>query len=300
MDRFEEMRVFAAVVDAGSFVGAAQPLEMSKPTVSRQVADLEARLGVRLLHRTTRKLSLTPEGEVFYARCKELLENVDEAEAEISARSGEARGLLKVNVPVTFGLLHLAPLWPEFMELHPQVTLDVTLADRVVDLVEEGFDMAVRIARLPSSSLISRRIAWTRMVLCASPGYLRRRGAPTHPTELSGHDVMAYSLLSTGETWEFTGPDSEAVSVRVQPRMRTNSGDTCRMAALRHKGIVLQPSFLVGPDLQAGTLVELMPEYRSFELGVYAVYPSRKFVSPKVRLLIDFLADAFRMQAWPA
>jgi DNA-binding transcriptional LysR family regulator len=138
------------------------------------------------------------------------------------------------------------------------------------------------------------------MVLCASPGYLRRRGAPTHPTELAGHDVMAYSLLSTGESWEFTGPDGEAVSVRVQPRMRTNSGDSCRVAALRHKGIVLQPSFLVGPDLQAGTLVELMPEYRSFELGVYAVYPSRKFVSPKVRLLIGFLADAFRMQAWPA
>jgi DNA-binding transcriptional LysR family regulator len=299
MDRFEEMRVFAAVVDAGSFVGAAQPLVMSKAAVSRHVADLEARLGVRLLHRTTRKLSLTPEGEVFHARCKELLENVDEAEAEITSRSGEARGLLKVNVPFTFGLLHLAPLWPEFMELHPNVTLDVTLADRMVDLVEEGFDMAVRIARLPSSSLISRRIASTRMVLCASPVYLRQRGTPMHPTELAGHDVIAYSLLSTGETWEFTGPDG-AVSVRVHPRMRTNSGDSCRVAALRHKGIVLQPSFLVGPDLLAGTLVEIMPEYRSFELGVYAVYPSRKFVSPKVRLLIDFLADAFRMQAWPA
>lgn len=299
MDRFAEMRVFAAVVDAGSFVGAAQPLEISKAAVSRHVAELEGRLGVRLLHRTTRKLSLTPEGEVFHARCKELLENVEEAEAEISSRSGEARGLLKVNVPVTFGLLHLAPLWAEFMELHPKVMLDVTLADRVVDLVEEGFDMAVRIARLPSSSLISRRIASTRMVLCASPTYLRQRGTPIHPMELVDHDVMAYSLLSTGENWEFTGPDG-AVSVRVRPRMRTNSGDSCRVAALRHKGIVLQPSFLVGPDLLAGTLVELMPEYRSLVLGVYAVYPSRKFVSPKVRLLIDFLVDAFRMQAWPA
>jgi DNA-binding transcriptional LysR family regulator len=299
MDRFEEMRVFAAVVDAGSFVGATQPLEMSKAAVSRHVAELEARLGVRLLHRTTRKLSLTPEGEVFHARCKELLDNVDEAEAEISSRSGEARGLLKVNVPFTFGLLHLAHLWPEFMELHPNVTLDVTLADRVVDLVEEGFDMAVRIARLPSSSLISRRIASTRMVLCASPTYLHQRGQPAHPRELAEHDVIAYSLLSTGENWEFAGPDG-AVSVRVHPRMRTNSGDSCRVAALRHKGVVLQPSFLVGPDLLAGTLMELMPEYRSFELGVYAVYPSRKFVSPKVRLLIDFLVDAFRMQAWLA
>jgi DNA-binding transcriptional LysR family regulator len=299
MDRFEEMRVFAAVVDAGSFVGATRSLEMSKAAVSRHVAELETRLGVRLLHRTTRKLSLTPEGEVFHARCKDLLDSVDEAEAEISSRSREASGLLKVNVPVTFGLLHLAPLWAEFMELHPKVTLDVTLADRVVDLVEEGFDMAVRIARLPNSSLISRRIASTRMVLCASPAYLRQRGTPEHPTELAAHDVIAYSLLSTGENWEFAGPDG-AVSVRVHPRMRTNSGDSCRVAALRHKGIVLQPSFLVGPDLLAGTLVELVPEYRSFELGVYAVYPSRKFVSPKVRLLIDFLVDAFRMQAWPA
>ena len=298
MDRFEEIRVFTGVVDAGSFIGAAGTLEMSKAAVSRYVAELESRLGVRLLHRTTRKLSLTPEGEIFHARCKELLDNLGEAEAEITASSGEASGLLKINVPVTFGLLHLAPLWVEFMALHPKVTLDVTLSDRVVDLVEEGFDMAVRIARLPSSSLISRKLTSTRLVLCASPTYLRERGAPTHPSELAQHDVVAYSLFSMGENWEFDGPDGQ-VSVKVSPRMRTNSGDTCRVAALRHNGIILQPSFLVGRDLLAGTLVEVLPEYRSIELGVYAVYPSRKFVSPKVRLLIEFLVGAFRMRAWP-
>ena len=146
---------------------------MSKAAVSRYVAELESRLGVRLLHRTTRKLSLTPEGEVFHARCRELLGGVDEAEAEITSRSGEASGLLRINVPFSFGLLHLAPLWVEFMAQHPKVTLDVTLADRVVDLVEEGFDMAVRIARLPNSSLVSRPLTSTRMVLCASPAYLR-------------------------------------------------------------------------------------------------------------------------------
>ena len=298
MDRFEEIRVFTGVVDAGSFIGAAGTLEMSKAAVSRYVAELESRLGVRLLHRTTRKLSLTPEGEIFHARCKELLDNLGEAEAEITASSGEASGLLKINVPVTFGLLQLAPLWVEFMALHPKVTLDVTLSDRVVDLVEEGFDMAVRIARLPSSSLISRKLTSTRLVLCASPTYLRERGAPTHPSELAQHDVVAYSLFSMGENWEFDGPDGQ-VSVKVSPRMRTNSGDTCRVAALRHNGIILQPSFLVGRDLLAGTLVEVLPEYRSIELGVYAVYPSRKFVSPKVRLLIEFLVGAFRMRAWP-
>ena len=159
--------------------------------------------------------------------------------------------------------------------------------------------MAVRIARLPNSSLVSRRLTSTRMVLCASPAYLQARGHPGHPSELAGHDVLAYSLFSMGDQWDFTGPEGGA-SVRVTPRMRTNSGDTCRMAALRHQGIVLQPSFLVGPDLLAGTLVEVMPAWRSIELGVYAVYPTRKFVSPKVRLMIEFLVDAFRMRAWPA
>jgi DNA-binding transcriptional LysR family regulator len=299
MDRFEEMRVFAAVVDAGSFVGASESLDMSKAAVSRYVAELESRLAVRLLHRTTRKLSLTPEGEVFYGRCRELLGGVDEAEAEITARNGEASGLLRINVPFSFGLLHLAPLWVEFMALHPKVTLDVTLADRVVDLVEEGFDLAVRIARLPSSSLVSRQLTSTRLVLCASPTYLNARGRPNHPTELTGHDVLAYSLLATGDQWEFTGPDDKVVSVKVAPRMRSNSGDTCRIAALRGQGIVLQPSFMVGADLLSGTLVEVMPAWRSIELGVYAVYPSRKYVSPKVRQMIDFLVNAFRMRGWP-
>lgn len=299
MDRFEEMRVFTAVVDAGSFVGASDALAMSKAAVSRHVAELESRLGVRLLHRTTRRLSLTPEGEVFHGRCRELLGGVDEAEAEITSRSGEASGVLRINVPFSFGLLHLAPLWAEFMAQHPKVVLDVTLADRVVDLVEEGFDLAVRIARLPNSSLVSRQLTSTRLVLCASPAYLRARGHPGHPSDLARHDVLAYSLFSMGDQWEFTGPEGTA-TVKVAPRLRTNSGDTCRVAALRHQGIVLQPSFLVGPDLLAGTLVEVMPAWRSIELGVYAVYPSRKFVSPKVRLMIEFLVNAFGMRGWPA
>jgi DNA-binding transcriptional LysR family regulator len=307
MDRFEEMRVFAAVIEAGSFVGASDALNMSKAAVSRHVADLESRLEVRLLHRTTRRLSLTPEGEVFHARCRELLGGVEEAEAEITSRSGEASGLLRINVPFSFGLLHLAPLWAEFMALHPRVTLDVTLADRVVDLVEEGFDLAVRIARLPNSSLVSRPLTSTRLVLCASPDYVRMRGQPAHPSELASHDVLTYSLFSMGEQWEFTqaddgsgGRSDAVVTVKVTPRLRTNSGDTCRVAAQRHQGIVLQPTFLVGPDLLAGTLVEVMPAWRSVELGVHAVYPSRKFVSPKVRLMIEFLVEAFRMRAWPA
>jgi DNA-binding transcriptional LysR family regulator len=293
MDRFQEMRVFTAVVDAGSFVAAADALEMSKAAVSRYVSELEQRLGVRLLHRTTRRLSLTEEGEVFLARCRELLAGLDEAEAEVNERGGSAVGLLKVSAPVSFGVLNLAPLWADFMAAHPQLTLDLTLTDRMIDLVDEGFDMAVRIARLPSSSLVSRRLASTRMVLCASPRYLRKHGTPKHPQELAAHTVLAYNLLSTRDTWEFEGPQGTA-TVKVRPRLHTNSGDTCRAVALGHGGIVLQPSFLVDRDLQGGDLVEVMPKYRSSELGIHAVYPTRKHVPPKVRLLIDFLAVRLR------
>lgn len=297
MDRFTEMQVFAAVVDAGSFVRAAEALQMSKTAVSRLLAELEARLGVRLLHRTTRRLSLTVEGEVFHARCKELLAGVEEAEAEVTARADEAVGALRLNVPVSFGLLHLAPLWPAFIAQHPRVALDVTLTDRIVDLVEEGYDLAIRIAQLPASSLVSRKLSSTRLVLCASPGYLRRRGMPTRLAEIAQHAVLAYTLLAMGEHWAFEGPQGPE-SVKVNPIMRSNSGDTCCAAALQHQGIVLQPSFMVGHHLRTGTLVEILPEYRCLELGVYAVYASRKHVTPKVRVLIDFLVEAFRTPAW--
>jgi DNA-binding transcriptional LysR family regulator len=298
MDRFAAIQAFVAVVDAGSFVRGAEALGQSKAGVSRYVGELESQLGVRLLHRTTRRLSLTEEGEVFHARCKEVLGQLAEAEAEITVHSGSAVGQLKLNVPVTFGQLHLAPLWPEFMSRHPNVALDVTLADRFVDLVEEGYDLAVRIARLPSSSLISRRLASTRLLLCASPTYLRERGVPAHPTELAAHDVVSYSLLATGESWEFEGPEGPVVA-RVNARLRTNSGETCCAAAVRHRGLVLQPLFLVAPWLQSGELVEVLPQFRAIELGIYAVYPSRRHVTAKVRLMIDFLVSTFRAKAWP-
>jgi DNA-binding transcriptional LysR family regulator len=298
MDRYLCLQVFVAVVDAGSFVKGAEALGQSKAAVSRYVSELEAHLGVRLLNRTTRRLSLTVEGETFLASARELLASFAEAEAEISSQSGQAIGQLKLNVPVSFGLLHLAPLWAGFLARHPKVTLDVTLSDRVVDLVDEGYDLAVRIARLPASSLVSRKLTSTRMVLCATPEYLRRHGAPAHPAELANHAVMAYSLLSLGENWVFEGPDGP-VTVRISPRLRTNSGDTCRSVALAHGGIVLQPTFLVGAELLSGELVEVLPQFRSIELDVYAVYPSRKHLAPKVRLLVDYLVASFQTRGWP-
>ena len=299
MDRFLEMRTFVQVVDTGSFVGAAEPLDMSKAAVSRYVADLEARLGVRLLHRTTRRLSLTEDGEVFYLRCKELLGGLDAAEAEVTARSGDAVGQLRVNAPVSFGILYLAPVWAAFKARHPQVSFDVTLSDRVVDIVDEGFDLAIRITQLQNSSLISRRLASTRMVLCASPTYLARQGTPVHPSELVQHHNLAYSYWSSRDEWAFDGPDGVVV-VKTTPCLRSNNGDTCRAVALAHEGIILQPSFMVGADLAAGTLVELCPGYRALEMGIHAVYSSRKHVAPKVRLLIDFLVEHFAEPRWPS
>lgn len=297
MDKFQEMRVFAAVVDAGSFVGAADALGLSKAAVSRYVSELEERLGARLMQRTTRRLSLTDEGEVFLARSRDILASIEESEEEISTRASSASGLLKVSVPVSFALKHLAPLWSDFLAAHPRLTLDVHLADRLVDLVDEGFDLALRIARLPDSSMVSRRIASTRLVLCASPAYLKRRGRPAHPLDLASHEVIGYSLLAMKDQWQFDGPEG-VVTVKVTPRLWTNNGDTSVAAAVRGAGITLQPTFLLADELADGRLVEILPDYRSIELGIYAIYPSRKFVLPKVRALVDFLTTAFADADW--
>ncbi|RYF36939.1 MAG: molybdopterin molybdenumtransferase MoeA [Comamonadaceae bacterium] len=215
----------------------------------------------------------------------------------LKARSGEAIGSLRVTVPVSFGLLHLAELWGQFKALHPKVILDVTLADRVVDLVEEGFDLAIRIATLPSSSLICRKLSSTRMVLCASPEYLKRAGSPRHPSELGGHSVLAFSYWSARDEWSFVGPEGP-VSVKTFPCIRSNNGDVCRAGALQHQGIILQPTFIVGADLASGALTELLPEFKAGELGIYAVYGSRKHVSPKVRMLLELLVEWLKTPRW--
>jgi len=291
MDRLDAARTLITVVDTGSFVGAADRLQTSKAVVSRLVAQLEQHLGVRLLHRTTRRLSLTAEGEAFVARARELLLQWQEAEDDASHRSVKARGVLRVNVPVSFGISALAPLWPGFMKANPDVLLDITLSDRITDLVDEGYDLAVRIGNLSSSSLVSRRLGSTRMILCASPKYIKQSGAPKSPSDLAQHRVISYSLLSSGDLWSFTKVNSpvESASVRVSPQMHSNNGDTCRAAALEGQGIVLQPDFIVGSDVRAKRLVRLLPHWQASELGIHAVYPSRRHLSAKVRLLVDYL-----------
>jgi len=279
MDRLDAIQAFLAVTETGSFSAAADKLALSKAVVSRQVALLEDQLGVRLLHRTTRRVSLWQE-------------TVD----EVSHQTVQARGTLRVNVPLTYGVMHLAPLWPAFMRQHPDVMLDVTLSDRVVDLVDEGFDLAVRIGHLPSSSLVSRRLASMRLRLCASPAYVKAHGAPQQPGELSAHRVLAYSLLATGDAWTLsrTANAQQRQTVDVKPVMRSNNGDTCTQAAIAGLGIVLQPDFMVQSYIDRGDLVELLPEWQADESGIYAVYPTRRHLPAKVRLMIDFLVEQLR------
>jgi DNA-binding transcriptional LysR family regulator len=297
MDRALEMLVFCTVVEKGSFVGACEPLEMSKAAISRYVSGLEERLGVRLLHRTTRRLSLTDEGRQFYHQAKEVLAMMGAAEEAVSSAAPEPTGVLRVNAPVSFGITHLGPIWADFMQAYPKVELDISLNDRLVDLVEEGFDAAVRIARMENSSLIGRRLASTRMRLCASPAYLERHPPVLTLADLTHHGVVAYTNFASGNDWLFEGPDGPE-SVRTRSVVRCNNGDTCRSIALAGGGISLQPSFMVAKDLHAGTLLEILPDYRSIELGVYVVYPSRKHLPPKVRALVHFLGERFAQPEW--
>jgi DNA-binding transcriptional LysR family regulator len=297
MDRFRGISAFVAVVEAGSFVGAAESLGSSKAAMSRAVLDLEARIGARLLHRTTRRLSLTEDGRGYYEHCRQALDELASADAEVAHASSAAVGLIRVNAPHSFGAIHLSSRWSAFLDAHPGVRLDVTLSDRLVDLVDEGFDMAIRIARLQDSSLVSRRLAGARMVMCATPGYLASRGTPQRLEDVAQHEVISYTYWSGGDTWRFS-TDSGEREVATRPRLRANSGDTCRAVALSHGGIVLQPSFLVGEDLAAGRLVEILPQYHGPQLNIYAVYPTRRQLPARVRILIDFLADSFGRPGW--
>ena len=226
MDQLRQIEAFCAVVQHGSFVQAAERLDWSKAVVSRLVMELESRLGTRLLNRTTRKVSVTDSGAAYFERCRSLLDELADADREAAAASTTPSGLLRINAPVTFGNLHLAPLWGEFLKLHPQVELDITLTDRMVDLIEEGFDLAVRIGRPQDSSLIARGLTTDRVVLCASPGYLRLAPPLRQPQDLADHSVIAYSLWSGGDSWTLTHRDGTRDKVAVRPCLRANSGDT--------------------------------------------------------------------------
>ncbi len=297
MDILQAMKTFVAVVETGGFINAVDVTGLSKPAVSRQVADLEKYLGARLLHRTTRRVSLTDEGRSYYQHSKAILQAVEEARADVSDATLTAQGNLRIGAPQTFGALHLAPLWGRFAAENPSVDLDIVLSDRMVDMVEEGYDLVVRIGRLADSNLVSRVLATSRMVLCASPDYLANHGVPLHPDDLTQHEVIAYSYWSAGDEWSFLGPSGE-IRVQVSPRIHANSGDTCKAAAVAGYGVVFQPNFLVYDCLQTGRLIELMPQFQGARLEIQALYPTRKQLPLKVRKLVDFLVEQFRHPVW--
>ena len=293
MDRLRAFEVFVTVVSRGSFTRAADVLDTSPANVTRYVNELEAHLGTRLLNRTSRKLSLTEGGETLYARCKSILDDVAETEGLVSSASVEPRGRLRINAPVSFGILHLAPLWPEFMRKYPRVELDVSLIDRVVDIVEEGYDLAIRISRAGSTSHAARKLATSRNILCASPAYLARYGYPAAPADLVEHRCIGYAYAATGNEWQLIDSERKTHAVKVNYHMHTNNGDTARAAALAGQGVIWQPTFLIGNDLRAGTLIQLLPDYRLPDIDVLALYPSRRHLSAKIRAVVDFLVDAF-------
>ena len=293
MDRLRAFEVFVTVVSRGSFTRAADALETSPADVTRYVNELETHLGTRLLNRTSRKLSLTAGGETLYARCKSILDDVAETEGLVSSASVEPRGRLRINAPVSFGILHLAPLWPGFMRKYPEVELDVALIDRVVDIVDEGYDLAIRISSAGSTSHAARKLATSRNILCASPAYLAQRGYPAAPADLIEHRCIGYSYAAAGDEWQLMDSESKAHTVKVDCHMHTNNGDTARAAALAGQGVIWQPTFLVGDDLRSGKLVQVLPEYRLPDIDVLALYPSRRHLSARVRAMIDFLVDAF-------
>lgn len=293
MDRFEELQTFVRIVEAGSLSGAAERLELAKSAVSRRLADLEARLGVQLLNRTTRRLNLTEAGRQYYRRCQRILADLAEAEQAVSREHAGLSGLLRIAAPLSFGIQHLAPALDAFLEAHPQLRLDLDLNDRTVNLMEEGVDLAIRIGRLADSSLIARRLAPARMVVCASPQYLARHGEPRHPEELGAHVGLSYSNIPEGLLWQFSGPDGVPLNVRVPYRMRANNGDVLLRAAIDGLGILESPSFICHEAIARGELSLILADYPVREESVYAVYPAQRHLPQRVRALIDFLAERF-------
>ncbi len=293
MDRLDSMEAFVRVAECRSFSVAARRMELSKSVVSRQIARLEAHLGARLFHRTTRSLALTEVGQAYYERCTRILAEIEEANLSVSNLQAEPRGRLRVNAPMSFGIHHLAPLIPRFLDRFPHVDVDMAMNDRVVSLVEEGFDIAVRIGRLEDSSLIARHLAPARRVVCASPSYLERRGVPQSPDDLADHCCLSYSNLTASDEWNLCTAEGRRWPVEVRGRLRVNNGDVLREAALSGVGLIMAPTFLCGCDLQAGRLVSVLDQFVPQNIAIHAVYPHSRHLSPKVRAFVDFLAENF-------
>jgi DNA-binding transcriptional LysR family regulator len=293
------MVLFARLVEARSFTAAAGKLGVSKSVVSARLSALEARLGTRLLHRTTRKLSLTPEGLAFYEHCARITAEADAATTTARSASKDPIGVLRVNAPVTFAQMHLAEPIGAYLERYPKARVELVLSDRLIDLVEEGIDVAIRIsARLRDSSLIARKLATDRSVVCAAPGYLAKHGMPRTPAELLHHACLRYALIKAADEWRFRDAGA-AFSVPIEGRLTVADGATLREAAVAGLGIAVLPSFMITPELRAGRLVTLLERYSFVRLTIHALTPAGSS-PPKVRAFIDQLVSYLRPPPWAA
>jgi len=300
-DELLAMLTFVRVVDARSFTAAALALGVAKSVVSARIAALEAELKVRLLHRTTRKLSLTPEGLALYERCAPVVAAADAASMAVAGAGDTPRGLLRINAPVAFAEEYLAEPIATFLGRHPHARVEIAVNDRMVDLVDERVDVAIRVAsRLGGAGgLVARRLASDRTVLCASPGYLARRGTPRTPEDLLGHDCLVYALLKVSDEWRFHSQDGAGTyTVPIEPRFAAASGALLRRAALAELGLAVLPSFMVAGDLAAGRLCRVVDAFRGVALGIFAVYPQVRPVPAKTRAFVDVLAAHFRSARW--
>lgn len=290
MDKFTCMQALALVVESGSFAEAARRMGVSAPMVTKYIGHLEKQLGSRLLNRSTHSVSLTDTGQVYYRRCVQLLEDLNEAEASTGVNGATPRGALRISVSTDFGVTHLGPVLMEYAARHPDVRLEVSVSNQFVDLVEDGFDLAVRITSQLRTNLVVRKLATSRLVVCASPAYVHAHGRPQIPENLVHHNCLSFGEHPPAvEQWRFVR-DGRASTVKAAGTLRAGNNELLKLAALQGKGVVLQPTFNVSEDLHAGRLVQVLPEYDAGALGIYAVYPHRKYVAAKVRSLIETLA----------
>jgi DNA-binding transcriptional LysR family regulator len=293
MDRLTEMEAFATVVDQGGFTDAAKKMGISKSAVSKHVSSLEARLGARLLNRTTRRVSPTEIGLAYYDRARRVLNDAGEADALVSSMQSAPSGLLRISVATDFGVNHLSPVLSGFLKEYPEITVNMVLNNRYVELISEGFDMAVRIGELEDSTLRARKLTDTTKRMIASPGYLEQYGRPEKIDDLNEHKLLHYSNQAAANVWKITAPSGEKRQVRTSGWLTVNDGQSLLNAAISGLGIAYLPSFLYADALKAGQVVEAMPDLPVEQLGIYAVYPPGRFTQPKVRAFIDFLVREF-------
>jgi DNA-binding transcriptional LysR family regulator len=290
MDKFESMRAFVQVVDAGGFAAAARTMGLSRSAVNKLVLNLEDALQVQLLQRTTRQVTPTPTGLAFYERCLAILADLEEAERAVSQLQTEPKGALRINAPMTFGTRYLSPIVAQFLQQYPEVNVELSLSDRLIDPIEEGFDVTLRIAQpTPSASLITQTLFPAPVILCAAPAYLANRDLPTTPADLAQHRCLAYGHLAVDTQWCLIGPDGEH-KVAVQGPLCANNGEPLRDAAVQGLGITLLPRFIVEDDLKTGRLQQILPEYAGPDIAVSVLYPVNRHLSTKVRLFVEFLA----------